>query len=492
MKWQLKSAALLACVGGLTLLAPPDRVMAEHEAGHRTAGQAPRQHEDFSSRELCSASKAIGMNVRTSDGQTPAKIHDIVLDSGRTKASYAIVSVGGVLGVGDRLAAVPWQALKADPGGDFVTLNVDKATLERQPALKRDAWPSMTDREWRRQTNEVYGVSFDDQRTIDSNADNNATATQDQAARINQPDDPQTAPLADEFTRHRTGHVMFETEGETEAYTDTRTGETMYRPKPLTTRLASDLIGMEVTGQDGKELATLEDLLIDKTSGRVVYGVLDYGGALGINQKRAAVPIELLKLAPDRQAVQFRGNASRLESARLNKDDASPFLRANAEERRRIDAEFQNDVRESNWYFLGGGMARTDADTGNAWAKNDSEYNRRYQAGSEVTVQGTVDSVGAFYPDDTASQGLRLRVKADDGRIVTVHAGPRDALRNMNLNINRGDRVTVVGSRVAIDNREVIMARQIRTSDQTFDVRSSQGAPLWRQDTARQAGVDVE
>ena len=59
---------------------------------------------------------------------------------------------------------------------------------------------------------------------------------------------------------------------------------------------ASDLIGMNVQGTDGKKLGNIKDLVIDPDEGGVEYAVLEFGGFAGIGDKYFAVPWEALRL----------------------------------------------------------------------------------------------------------------------------------------------------------------------------------------------------
>jgi sporulation protein YlmC with PRC-barrel domain len=59
---------------------------------------------------------------------------------------------------------------------------------------------------------------------------------------------------------------------------------------------ASDLIGMNVHGTDGKKLGDIKDLVIDPEEGGVEYAVLEFGGFAGVGDKYFAVPWEALQL----------------------------------------------------------------------------------------------------------------------------------------------------------------------------------------------------
>lgn len=53
---------------------------------------------------------------------------------------------------------------------------------------------------------------------------------------------------------------------------------------------ASDLIGMNVEGTDGKKLGDIKDIVVDSENGSIEYVVLDFGGLAGIGDKYFAVP----------------------------------------------------------------------------------------------------------------------------------------------------------------------------------------------------------
>ena len=62
------------------------------------------------------------------------------------KIAYAVLSVGGLLGMGDKLFAVPWPALTLAAVNKCFTLNVPKETLKDAPGFNQDRWPAMSDK----------------------------------------------------------------------------------------------------------------------------------------------------------------------------------------------------------------------------------------------------------------------------------------------------------------------------------------------------------
>ena len=58
------------------------------------------------------ASKIIGTSVTNHDNDTIGKIDDLIVDPDDNKSAFVIVSVGGFLGMGTHLIAIPYDALR--------------------------------------------------------------------------------------------------------------------------------------------------------------------------------------------------------------------------------------------------------------------------------------------------------------------------------------------------------------------------------------------
>ncbi len=82
------------------------------------------------------ASKLIGEDVENSAGEKIGKVDDLLV-SRSDRVMYAILSVGGFLGIGNRLVAVPFQALQPKPNDDDLVLaGATKEELKRLPEFK--------------------------------------------------------------------------------------------------------------------------------------------------------------------------------------------------------------------------------------------------------------------------------------------------------------------------------------------------------------------
>jgi len=194
---------------------------------------------------VCLSNDLIGKNVESTRGEELGEIKDIVVHPG-SATSYAVVSFGGWMGVGDKLFAMPWSTLKhvdVDPGkGDGeqkLVLPIEKDRLKSAPGFDSSRWPSMANAEWSRDVDTFYKDS----------AQSKSVAPVEAGAR-----------------------------------------------KSLLTWRLSELEGTEVRTPDGDDLGEIQGLAID-SNGRVNYAVLSVGGFLGMGERLVPVPWDALKLS---------------------------------------------------------------------------------------------------------------------------------------------------------------------------------------------------
>jgi len=94
------------------------------------------------------ASSLVGMDVRNTQNEKLGEIKDIVLDLHSGKVAYAVLSVGGFLGIGDKYVAVPPSAFTAAPDQDKLILNADKAKIQNAPGFAKSSWPDLNSSTW--------------------------------------------------------------------------------------------------------------------------------------------------------------------------------------------------------------------------------------------------------------------------------------------------------------------------------------------------------
>jgi sporulation protein YlmC with PRC-barrel domain len=111
--------------------------------------------------ELMGADTLIGNDVYNLDDEDLGDIKEIMIDMASGKVAYAVLSFGGILGLGDKLFAVPWQALSLDTVNKRFTLDVSKDALDEAPGFDKDDWPSMADPAWAQRVHKFYGTEYE-------------------------------------------------------------------------------------------------------------------------------------------------------------------------------------------------------------------------------------------------------------------------------------------------------------------------------------------
>lgn len=104
-----------------------------------------------------SASTIIGDAVENSSGEHLGKIEELMIDVEQGRIAYAVLSFGGFMGLGDKLFAIPWNALRINTQEHKFVLEADKNTLEAAPGFDKDNWPDMADPSWGSDIHRYYG-----------------------------------------------------------------------------------------------------------------------------------------------------------------------------------------------------------------------------------------------------------------------------------------------------------------------------------------------
>ena len=111
--------------------------------------------------EVMGAQTLIGNDVYNHKGEDIGEIKEIMLDMQSGKISYAVLSFGGFLGLGEKLFAAPWTALTLDTINKRFVLNVEKERLVEAPGFNKEQWPDVADQSWSKKIHTYSGVESD-------------------------------------------------------------------------------------------------------------------------------------------------------------------------------------------------------------------------------------------------------------------------------------------------------------------------------------------
>lgn len=108
-----------------------------------------------------------GMEVENPAGEDVGRVEDLVVEMRTGKITYAAISTGGFLGIGDRLHAVPFEALQLAQRDDdhLFILDVDRERLKNAPGFDKANWPDFADRTWAVKVDRFYKEDVEKRRT---------------------------------------------------------------------------------------------------------------------------------------------------------------------------------------------------------------------------------------------------------------------------------------------------------------------------------------
>jgi sporulation protein YlmC with PRC-barrel domain len=87
----------------------------------------------------------LGKKVVNLASEDIGEIKEVMIDAVAGTVTYAILSFGGFLGMGDKLFAVPWGRLSYERMNDVFMMKANKERLKNAPGFDKNHWPDMTD-----------------------------------------------------------------------------------------------------------------------------------------------------------------------------------------------------------------------------------------------------------------------------------------------------------------------------------------------------------
>jgi hypothetical protein len=112
--------------------------------------------------------------------------------------------------------------------------------------------------------------------------------------------------------------------------------------RETTSLIGSDKVeGTAVYGADEKKIGSIERLMIDKTSGKVAYAILSFGGFMGMGEDYYPVPWSTLKY--DSNLEGYRVNLTEDQLKKAPKYSSSTDWNWNRDNDRRVYDYYRTD-----------------------------------------------------------------------------------------------------------------------------------------------------
>jgi sporulation protein YlmC with PRC-barrel domain len=83
---------------------------------------------------LVSTTSLLGSKVKNLQGEKVGTVQHLLINPRTGLVLYAVVSMGGLLGMGEETLIVPWQALEVTRDDNALVLNISQQWLRQTPA----------------------------------------------------------------------------------------------------------------------------------------------------------------------------------------------------------------------------------------------------------------------------------------------------------------------------------------------------------------------
>lgn len=101
----------------------------------------------------------------------------------------------------------------------------------------------------------------------------------------------------------------------------------------------------------------------------------------------------------------------------------------------------------------------------------------KYDVAKEVTIKGTIDDVKEMTMGKN-EVGVHLMVKTAT-ETIEVRLCPSSYVKDFEVNLTKGQSLQVTGAKVKVDDKEIILAREITQGNNTVTLRDKGGDPVW-------------
>jgi sporulation protein YlmC with PRC-barrel domain len=362
------------------------------------------------------SNEIIGLRVDAKGGEKIGEVKNLAINTDNGRIRYAIVDNGS-----GTLYPMPMPALKFAANRSKAVIDTNLDRMKDAPTFKADGWNTIGDTKWGAIVYQFYGINRD-------------------------ADDDKDRP---DFTS------------------------------------ATELMRAKVEARKGESLGTVKNLMVDTEKNTVAYAALDFGR----EGKLFAIPWQAMTVSDNGRKVMVRS------VERDDLKDAPGFNNSRWPTYRELgwDKDTNFDSRPPNWVY---GMRDTSANgnggNGNGnnnnnggdrgvlggWQTN-SKYGQLFRPKTVEKWRGKIVRTETVTPMTGMDPGTAIVVRVDDRNNLVVHLGPEWFVKRQQDKFTDGEEVEVVGSKVDLDQKPIVMATQVRLQGRTMHLRDANGVPAW-------------
>lgn len=520
--------ALALIAGAPAALAGPDSHTDRH-GSHAATPDNSRDHARKSVRDraqdtailhFANSSTLIGSTLRNSSTSDElGSINNFIVDRGSGRIVFAIVTTGDILGLGGKQFAIPYNQLRYMPTSESYTARMTANQVERQTEFLPDNWADLTQTSW---MDSLTGWAKDVQSKTedmihDAVGDGDEQRVEGRVTSVSRRDmngqEYAVVTVRDDDDRDHevvvgpTWYVMgldtrmskdddieittvkcdnrwvaltAEVNGDEIALRDEK-GHAHWeaaKHQPKRYFLLSDLTGRSIA-MEGSTFGEVQTSVIEAPSGYVAMIGLDPNeNIFGIADTISLVPWSALHVSSALE-VSLIGSQNEVERSMQMPDDLS-LLRTPtsvAQAYSAFDEEMPSFTPRDQERTS---MRRQHRDAmdraGDAWG-GESALTKAFADGDKVELQGVYRGLSSLEVEDGAPSATVLVLDTKDGRKNLI-LGPEWYVDRQDLDLSKGDQITVHGRTAKHNDRDWTAVWSIRRDNETWSFWDGD-APAW-------------
>lgn len=361
---------------------------------------------------------ALGSKVIGSNGEAIGDINDLLISRRSGRIAFALVGSGGLLGIGERVVAVPFGAFTWRATEQTFGLPTTKEQLSAAPALERSEWKTLAE-----------------------------------------------SPRAEVSYRY----FNITENSKTEEWR-LRSGPSQLAVSEWPLVRATDIDGQRLVSNKGMDLGKIDELILDANSGRVGFVVVSFGGTLGFGAEHVPVPWPYFDVNSEGKLFGVDLEPESIRAAPRLASPEGPELR---------DPQFGTRVY-SHYGLNAPWISRSASDASRQDPADIKKYNQAYSTGEERRMTGSIESLDEPSPMRGVPPVTAISLRTPADGVVIVHLAPQWFLDEQRVSLRKGDPVTLTGRWAEIDGKHCLIATNIQRADGTLVVlRRKDGDPSW-------------
>lgn len=123
-----------------------------------SSGGSSRELNTDETGQLIAADKVEGTSVYNPKGESLGSVERVMLNKLNGRVAYAVVSFGGLFGIGSRYYPLPWEMLRYDQNQGGYVVDIDRDRLDAAPSYEdEDLGASSSEPDWSKRVDDFYG-----------------------------------------------------------------------------------------------------------------------------------------------------------------------------------------------------------------------------------------------------------------------------------------------------------------------------------------------